>query len=116
MCSSSSRRRASSSRRRASRSGSFADRDAEHPVRDRLAVDRRLELRLDLRDPRLVLARQVAEEPLAGEPPQLGRRRLHLLRRLERREVLVLLVDLLDVERLLQAGEVVVVLLVEIAR
>ena len=59
-------------------------------------------------------ARQVAEEALAGEAPELGRCALHLLRCLELRQLVVALVDLLDVERLLQAREVEVVLLVEL--
>ena len=62
----------------------------------------------------LMPARQVAEEPFAGEAPQLGRRTLHLLRRLERRQLLVALVHLLDIECVLQSGEVEVVLLVEV--
>ena len=61
-----------------------------------------------------MLARQVAEEALAREAPELGRRALQLLRRLEPRQLLVALVDLLDVERVLQPGEVEVVLLVEV--
>ena len=61
-----------------------------------------------------MLAGQVAEEALAGEAPQLGRRAFHLLRGLEPRQLLVALVHLLDVEALLLAGEVEVVLLVEI--
>ncbi len=88
--------------------------DAQHPVGVRLAVDRRLEVGLDLRHACLVLARQVAEEALAGEAPQLGRGALQALRRLEPGQLLVALVDLLDVERLLEAGEVEVVLLVDV--
>ena len=90
-------------------------RDAQHPIRDRLAVDRRLELGLGLRKSCLVVARQVPEEALAGEAPQLGRRALQALRGLELRQLFVALVHLLDVERLLQAREVEVVLLVEVA-
>jgi hypothetical protein len=62
-----------------------------------------------------VLARQVPEEALAGESPELGRRVLQLLRRLELRQLFVALVHLLDVECVLQAREVLVVLLVEVA-
>ena len=101
--SSSRRSRARSSRSRRSRSGSFDDRDAQHPVRDLLAVDRRLELGLDLGELLLVLAGQVAEVALAGEAPELGRARPQPLRRLEPRQLLVPLVDRLELERLLVA-------------
>ena len=94
--------------------GLVRHRDPQHPVRDRLAVDRRLELRLDAREPRLVLAGQVAEEALAGEAPELGRRALHVLCRLEACQVVVALVELLDVEGVLEARIVEVVLLVEV--
>src|SRR5205823_3015865 len=50
------------------------ERDAQHPKRDRLAVDGRLELGLDGRDLLLVRACQVAEVALAGEAPELDRR------------------------------------------
>ena len=79
-----------------------------------LAVDGRLEVGLDLRQARLVLARQVAEEALAGEAPQLDGGALHLLRGLEPGELVVALVDLLHVERVLETGEVEVVLLVDV--
>ena len=65
-------------------------------------------------------ARQRAEVALAREAPELGRAEaavdglLHALRLLERRDVLVLAVDRLEVEVVLQACEVVVVLLVEV--
>ena len=59
-------------------------------------------------------ARQVAEVALAREAPQLGRRALEPPRGLELRQLLVALVDRLDVERLLVAGVVEVVLLVEL--
>ncbi len=89
-------------------------RHPKHPVRHRLAVHGRLERRLLAREACLVLARQVAEESFAREPPQLGRRAFHPRRRVEARQVLVALVHLLDVEALLLSGEVEVVLLVEI--
>ena len=89
--------------------------DARHAIRHRLPVDGQLERRLDLGRLRLVCSRQVAEEPFAREPPELGRRVLEPLRRLEPRQVLVLLVDPLDVERLLESREVVVVLLQHVA-
>ena len=94
--------------------GLVRHRDAHHPVRDRLAVDGRLQLCLDSRDLRLVLAREVAEEALARESPELGRRALHLPCGVEPRQLLVALVDLLDVERLLETRVVEVELLVEI--
>jgi hypothetical protein len=90
------------------------DHGAQHPIRDRLAVHRRVELRLGLGEPLLVRAGQVPQEALAREPPELGGRALHLLRRLQRRQLLVAVIDLLDVERLLQPCEVEVVLLVEV--
>ena len=88
--------------------------DSEHPIGNRLAVDLGLERCFFARDACLVLAGQVAEEAFAGEAPQLGRRAFHPSRGLERRQVGVALVDLLDVEALLLAGEVEVELLVEI--
>ncbi len=63
----------SSSRRRVSRSGSFDMTTRIIRYGMRLAVHRRSQLCLDLRDARLVLARQVAEEALAGKAPELGR-------------------------------------------
>ena len=93
--------------------GLVRDRGAQHPERDLLAVDDGLELGLDLGEPLLMGARQVAEEALAGEAPQLCRRALEPLRRLELRQVLVALVDRLEVERLLVAGVVEIVLLVQ---
>jgi len=66
--------------------GLVRHRDAQHAVRDRRAVDRRLELSFLFRDARLVLARQVPEEAFAGEAPKLGRRTLQLLGRLELRQ------------------------------
>ena len=87
---------------------------AQHPVGVGLAVHGCLELGLDLRHARLVLSRQVAEETFAGEPPQLDRGVFHPLRGIEPRQLLVALVDLLDVERVLQAREMEVVLLVDV--
>ena len=57
--------------------------DAQHPKRQRLAVDRRLERRLDRRDLLLMAPRQVPEEALAGEPAELDRRLPQPLHRLE---------------------------------
>jgi len=62
-----------------------------------------------------VLARQVPEETLAREPPQLDGCALQLLSGLELRQLLVALIDLFDVERLLEPREMEVVLLVEVA-
>src|SRR5205085_9702346 len=93
----------------------------EHPERDLLAVDRRLQRRLELGRTLLLPPRQRAEVALARKAPQLERAEasvggfLHPLRALERCDVLVLAVDRLEVEVLLQAGEVVVVLLVEVS-
>ena len=50
--------------------------DPDHPVGDLLAVHGRLELGLDLGELLGVLAGQAAEEALAGEAPELGRRAL----------------------------------------
>ena len=61
-----------------------------------------------------MLAGEAAEKALAGEAPQLGGRAFEPLRRVELRQLLVRLVDLLELERLLVAGEVEVVLLVEL--
>ena len=94
--------------------GLVRDRPAEHPVRDLLAVDRRLEGCLDRGRARLVLAGQVAEEALACEAPELGRRPGETLRGVETRELLVPLVDRLDVERFLQPCVVEVELLVQL--
>src|SRR5690349_10882047 len=80
----------------------------------RAPVDGGLEARFLTGQLRLVLARQVAQEPLAGEAPQLPRPTFHLLRRVESRQLLVALVDLLDVEGLLLSGVVEVELLVEV--
>ena len=61
-----------------------------------------------------MLARQAAEVALAGEAPELGRRAFEPLRGVEPCQLLVPLVDLLELERLLVAREVEVVLLVEL--
>ena len=66
--------------------GAVRDRRPEHPERDLLAVDRRLQRRLELGRALLVPARQRAEVALAGKAPQLDRaeaavgRLLHALR------------------------------------
>ena len=88
--------------------------DPEHPVRDLLASEIDLELGFDPGDLLGVLAGQRSEETLAREAPELGRRALEPPGRLELRQVLVAPVDLLELERLLVAGEVQVVLLVEL--
>ncbi len=96
------------------------DRRPQHPERDVLAVDRRRQLGLDVRRILLVLPRQRAEVAVAGEAPQLDRAEAavdgltHPLRLLERGHVLVPRVDRLEVEIVLQAREVLVVLLVDL--
>src|SRR5207244_433651 len=96
------------------------DRRAEHPEADLLAVDLGLELGLEGGGLLAVLLRQVAEVPLAGEAPELADPAVAVdrfperLRPLERRQVLVALVDRLELELVLQAGEMEVVLLVEL--
>ena len=110
---------ARSSRSRRPRSGSFAIDGAEHPVGDLLAVDARLELGLELGDALGVLAGQVAEVALAGEAPELAvaaapSRRPSDCAVSSARQIGVALVDRLELERLLEAGEVEVVLLVEL--
>ena len=100
--------------------GAVGDRRPEHPERDLLAVHRGLQRRLELGGALLVRPRQCAQVALAREAPELDRaeaavaRFLHAPRPLERRDVLVLAVDRLELELLLQAGVVVVVLLVEV--
>src|SRR5207253_6083837 len=95
------------------------DRRAQHPERNLVAVDGRRELRLARRGVLLEAAREVAEVALTREPPQLARakravdRGADRLCALERRHVLVIAVDGLEVEVHLQAREVLVVLLVE---
>ena len=96
------------------------DRRAQHAEGNLLAVDRRRQRRLELRRLLFVPARERAEVTLAGESRQLDRaeasvhRALHPPRQLETRDVLVVPVDRVQVEVLLQPGEVVVVLLVEV--
>ena len=100
--------------------GLVRDRGAEHPVRDVLAVDARRERRLEPGDLLRLGARQVAEVALAGEAPELGLAVASCAGRLgqpgrglERRQVGETLVDRLELEALLQARIVEVVLLVE---
>ena len=96
------------------------DRRPQHPIADLLAVDFRLELGLQPRDLLAVLAGEVAEVALAREPPELADAAVAVGRGGERlgpfepRELLVALVDRLELERLLQAREMLVVLLVEL--
>jgi hypothetical protein len=100
--------------------GLVRDRRAQHAERDLVAVELRDELGLECRLALGVLARQVAEEPLGREPPEFPHsavavdRRADLLRRLERGQLGMALVDRLEVERLLVAREVEVELLVEL--
>ena len=100
--------------------GTVGDRRPQHAERNLLTVDGRLQLRLEHRRLLLVAARQRAEVALAGEARKLGRaeasvhRGLHAPRLVEARDVFVLPVDRFQVEVVLQPGEVVVVLLVEI--
>src|ERR671924_513966 len=96
------------------------DRRAGHPVRGRLAVDARLELRFEGRALLGVLARQLGEVVLGREPPELRDAAVTVgrlaegLSLLERRELGIPLVEGLQVERLLVPGVVEVVLLVEL--
>ena len=94
-------------------------RGPEHPERDRLAVDRRFESGLLLRDLLGGLARQLAEIALDGEAPELGyvtvpvggaaeRERL-----VELRQVGIALVDRAELELVLVPCVVEVELLVE---
>ena len=100
--------------------GLVAERRTQHPERHLLAVDLRLERRLEVRHLLAVLAGQRAEVVLAAEAPQLTQvlvavdRGADRVRRLQGRQVGVALVDRGQVERLLQAREVLVVLLVEL--
>jgi len=94
--------------------GLVLDRRAQHPVRDDLAVERHLELRLGFHHACLVRARQVAEEALAGESPQLGRLVAHRERGVDRREVLEPLVDRFHLVGRLLARVMEVGLLVEL--
>ena len=99
--------------------GLVRDRRAEHPVADLLAVDFHLELGFESRDPLALLAGDLAQVPLAGEAPELADvpaavdGGAETVRALDRGQVGVALVDLLELERLFQAREVTVVLLVE---
>ena len=93
------------------------DRRPQHPERDLLAVHLRLQLGLESRGALGVLARQGREEALAREAPELldagvpVDRGADALRLLDVRQVGVALVDRLEVEVLLQPGEMEVVLL-----
>ncbi len=99
--------------------GLVCDRGAQHPERDFLAVDGDLQLGLEGRQLLGVLARQPAEVALAGEAPELADapvavdRAPERLRPLELGEVRVPLVDRLELEPLLQPGEMEVMLLVQ---
>ena len=100
--------------------GLVRDRRAQHPERDRLAVDGHLELGLEPRDLLGMLARQPAEVALAGEAPELAdapvavHRRAQRLGALELGQVRMACVNGLQLEAVLQPGEVKVVLLVEL--
>ena len=101
--------------------GLVRDRRAEHPERNLLAVDLDLELGLELGELLGVLARQVAEVPLAGETPELAHscaavdRDADRLRLLELGQVRVALVDRRRGRSVsFRPGEVEVVLLVEL--
>ena len=112
--------RARSSRSRRARSGSFAIAGRTWRKRNSLAVDLHLELGLEPCELLVVRSRQLAEMALAGEAPELADARVavHLVpdlaRDLRRGQVGVARVDLLEVERLLVAGVVEVVLLVQL--
>ena len=96
------------------------DRRPQHPELHLLAVDRRRQLGLDVAPLLLVAPGQRAEIAVAREAPQLDRAEAavhslaHSLRLLERHHVLVSRVDRLEVEIVLQAREVLVVLLVDV--
>ena len=100
--------------------GLVGHRRAQHPERNRLAVDRDLELGLERSELLGVGARQPPEVALAGEAPELADaavavdRRAERLRLLELGQVGVPLVDRLELEPLLQAAVVEVELLVEL--
>ena len=91
------------------------DRRAEHPERDLLGVDGRAQLGLGARDPLLVLAGELPEMAFAREAPELpdaailAGARLERAGPLERRQVRMLGVDRLEVERLFQPRVVPVV-------
>jgi hypothetical protein len=100
--------------------GLVPERRAEHPEGNLLALDLGFERRLEGRDLLAVLARQRAEVVLAGEAPELAPVLVAVDRRadgvggIEGGQVGVALVDRRQLEALLQAGEVLVVLLVEL--
>ena len=97
------------------------DHGPEHPEGDALVVHLGLEAGLEVRELLLLGPRQLAQVALTGELPELRDAggatvglRPQRLARLERREARVTRVDLLELERLLEAREVAVVLLVEL--
>jgi hypothetical protein len=99
--------------------GRVRDRRREHPVPDRLALVLGLERRLELRDLLRVLARELAEIALAAEAEELevlaaAHRPADPLDGLDVGQPGVALVDRTQLELLLQAGVVEVVLLVEL--
>ena len=100
--------------------GLVRHRRPKHPERDRLAVDRRLEARLELGDLLGLVARQLAEVALRGEAPQLGDAAVAVrglperLRLLEPRQLGVALEDRRQLELILEARVVEVELLVEL--
>src|SRR5205085_10525990 len=73
--------------------GFVRDHRPQHAEGNALAVDDGFELGLDLGESLLMRAGEVAEEALAGEAPELGRRSFELLCRLELRQLLVAFVD-----------------------
>jgi len=95
-------------------------RGPKHPEGDRLAVDRRLESRLLLRDLLGGLARQLPEVALDGEAPELGdvtvpvRGSTERERLVELRQVGVALVERAELELLLVSRVVEVELLVQL--
>ena len=99
--------------------GGVRDRRRQHPVADGLALVLRLELRLELRDLLRVVARELAEIPLAAEAVELhvrppGDRLAEPLDRLEVDQLGVALVNRAQLEVRLQPRVVEVVLLVEL--
>ena len=100
--------------------GLVRHRRAQHPEGDRLAVDRRLEARLELGDLLRVLAGELAEVALGREAPELADAPVAVghfserLRLLELGQLGVALVDRGQLELLLETGVVEVELLVEL--
>ena len=99
--------------------GLVRDRRAEHPVGDLLAVDGHGQVGLDLSGPLLVLTGQVPEVALAREAPELADAAVSVHRGadpvglVEIGQLGELLVDRLELEGVLQARVVEVVLLVD---